>query len=276
MPLMFRKASCSRRNGSAQSNAESCHGQPFSPQLARKCDDGILIGTVPYGRMDGLRFGDDHQAAVAKGPCQRLGRSDQICPRRRPRQSTGCGKVCSSSAEKNLTGPAYAGGHGQKGRHPGLFAKEAKTPSPRDRRFSPGPLARRPRAMISARSWEKMEIILAQPTQHGPAARGPAHHASAGLPSWGAHRIAHDVNLRYFERREDGDDVHRPCGPRRNPPDHAASRTSPWPRQSRAMSLVSQPGSGSGTSFVFCPGDEPIGAETVGSGTMGSPSPMQS
>src|SRR5258708_32874930 len=43
----------------------------------KKCDDSILIGTIPYGRMM-VAFGDDHQAAIAKGPCQRLGRSDEI------------------------------------------------------------------------------------------------------------------------------------------------------------------------------------------------------
>src|SRR6266446_5825636 len=69
------ESSCSRRNGSAQSNAESAIG-PLSSD-SKKCCDSILVGAVAYGRMM-VAFGDDHKAPVTKGTHQRLGRADQM------------------------------------------------------------------------------------------------------------------------------------------------------------------------------------------------------
>src|SRR6478736_3280459 len=129
----------------------------------KKCDDSVFIATIPYGRMM-VAFGDEDQAAVAKGPCQRLGRSDEIVfgsARHEDRLREGVQLL----GREDLAGPAYAGSHGQKvvAR---LFAKDAKL-----LRHGIGDF-RRVLGQKTTRDdiralFGETEIILAQPAQHG-------------------------------------------------------------------------------------------------------------
>src|SRR5258706_6798975 len=106
------------------------------PSACKKCDDRILIGAVAYGRMM-VAFGDDHQAAIAKGPRQGLRRAGQIvlgaaCNEHRLRQQM------QLLGGENVAGPADAGGpRGGGGAPP--FSKKTKNPPLPHAAFSRGP-----------------------------------------------------------------------------------------------------------------------------------------